>query len=291
MEDLVRMAKQEGAVSITCERAPVQKSCAGPPRRPPRLRLRQRWPADAHEHSARSTVYLPNQPKSTRSLLYTMITRSARKLETTLVSYSRQRLPRPARYSTPTKRAQAPALAQAPAPLPDYPAYMPPPPAPSGPLSPMGAESLAAMESFLKRAPSYTVLPTPEPDAPLAGGQVGGLLFTDTNTQDRLAFIDACLHNLQDVPRAKHVFDTFRAERPGDSLLSTRLYNQILAAYVRMAEEREPEHRALWVEQLWTLFHSMSNNTEKIRPDPGTFAIMLIAWIKLVSFASCLTLD
>jgi DNA-directed RNA polymerase len=139
------------------------------------------------------------------------------------------------------------------------------------------------MENFLKRAPAYTVLPTPEPDQALQATAIGGLFFTDTETQDRLAVVDACLHNLQDVPRAKQVFDGLRATPASAQLLTSRLYNQLLVSYVRMAEERQPEHRSLWVEEVWRLFDAMLAGTENCRPDAGSFAIMLLAWLKCVS--------
>ncbi|EGO20170.1 hypothetical protein SERLADRAFT_477530, partial [Serpula lacrymans var. lacrymans S7.9] len=132
---------------------------------------------------------------------------SARRLETTLVSYSRQRLPRPARfYSTPTKKANAPAVAQAQLPRPDYPAFM----ASSAPEVPQ-EESLPFgndMQGFLKRRTPYTMLPMPLPDD--KSSALNDFYFTDSPTRDQLAVMDACLHNLYDVPRARQVFERLR---------------------------------------------------------------------------------
>ncbi|KZT65063.1 hypothetical protein DAEQUDRAFT_677456, partial [Daedalea quercina L-15889] len=129
-----------------------------------------------------------------------MLSRSARRLETTLLSCSRQSLPRPARlYSTPSKRANAPALATAFAPPEEaYPAYMPP-----------GEGSWQhEMETFLRRQTPYTILPPPPADGNQKGLQA--ILFSDTPTQDQISIVGACLHNMYDVPRAKKIFDDLR---------------------------------------------------------------------------------
>ncbi|EPS99210.1 hypothetical protein FOMPIDRAFT_54268, partial [Fomitopsis schrenkii] len=129
-----------------------------------------------------------------------MLSRSARKLETALLSCSRQSLPRPARlYSTPTKRVNAPAHATASAPSPDaFPPYM----------SPEGNSWQHQMEDFLRRQTPYTILPTPSPAAKQK--ELQAMLITDSATQDLISIVGACLHNLYDVPRAKQVFDDLR---------------------------------------------------------------------------------
>jgi DNA-directed RNA polymerase len=212
-----------------------------------------------------------------------MITRASRKLETTFVSVARQGLPRPARYSTPSKRVSAPALAHAPMPAPDFPAYMPVPgPSSSSstpPLPKYGVSAIEEMQAFLRRPQTFTTLPTPVPDGEARGAD--GPLFMDTPTQDRLSVVDACLHGLHDVPRAKTFFDLLRHERKGDPLLAPRLYNTILHAYLRMAE-REDDNRALWVEEIWVLYDAMQKGLEgdKVQPTAGTYAVMLLCWIK-----------
>ncbi|KAH7908848.1 hypothetical protein BJ138DRAFT_968798, partial [Hygrophoropsis aurantiaca] len=133
---------------------------------------------------------------------------SARKLETTLVSYSRQRLPRPARlYSTPSKKVNAPAaaFAQVQLPHPEYPSYMHKQKDVSkGDSLPFATD----MEGFLRRRTPYTILPTPLPDD--KSSALNTFYFTDSPTQDQLAVMDACLHNLYDVPRARSIFERLR---------------------------------------------------------------------------------
>ncbi|KAG1726280.1 uncharacterized protein EDB91DRAFT_1061713, partial [Suillus paluster] len=116
---------------------------------------------------------------------------------------SRQRLPRPARlYSNPSKKVNAPATAFAQVPLPhsEYPPF----------LAQREEDSthLLAMHGFLKRRTPYTILPTPLPDD--RASALNSFYFTDSPTQDQLAVMDACLHNLYDVPRAKQVFEQLR---------------------------------------------------------------------------------
>ncbi|KAG0702803.1 hypothetical protein DFH29DRAFT_763387, partial [Suillus ampliporus] len=121
---------------------------------------------------------------------------------TRLVSYSRQRLPRPARlYSNPSKRVNAPATAFAQVPLPnaEYPPFL---------VQREDSNHLLAMHGFLKRRTPYTILPTPLPDD--RASALNSFYFTDSPTQDQLAVMDACLHNLYDVPRAKQVFEQLR---------------------------------------------------------------------------------
>ncbi|KIJ61212.1 hypothetical protein HYDPIDRAFT_68101, partial [Hydnomerulius pinastri MD-312] len=133
---------------------------------------------------------------------------SARRLETTLVSYSRQRLPRPARlYSTPTKKTEAPAFAQKQVPHPNYPPRFAPQRDPI--VEDASGSFIHDMQGFLQRRVPYTILPTPLPGdgTPTA---LNNLFFMDSPTQDQLAVMDACLHNLYDVPRAKQVFEGLR---------------------------------------------------------------------------------
>ncbi|KAF9264461.1 hypothetical protein L218DRAFT_806597, partial [Marasmius fiardii PR-910] len=102
---------------------------------------------------------------------------------------SRQSLPRPARlYSTPSRRADAPALATQQAPRPQQ--YAPNP----------------ELEGFLQVPPKFTILSAPPPDTTTNNS----LWFTSTATQDQLAIINACLHNCYDIPRAKSIFDRLR---------------------------------------------------------------------------------
>lgn len=199
---------------------------------------------------------------------------SARRLETTLVSCSRQSLPRPSRfYSTPTKKTNAPAFAQASLPSTDYVSYMPPP------LEKVTNESIQTdLQGFLKRRPQFTMLPTPLPDD--KSSALNDFYFPDSPTQDSLAIMDACLHNLYDVPRAKQVFENMREKRPGDPLLDTRVYNSFLEAYVNMASTKEKENSAYWIQNAWELFDIMERGQERVVPTSGTYAILLTAWLR-----------
>ncbi|KAI9457403.1 hypothetical protein HD554DRAFT_1991576, partial [Boletus coccyginus] len=133
---------------------------------------------------------------------------SARRLETTLVSYPRQRLPRPARlYSTPSKRANAPAaaFAQLQVPHPDVLRFT----KQKDPMTEEGMSFVNDMRGFLHRRVPYTILPTPLPDQSHSTA-LSTYFFPDSPTQDQLAVMDACLYNLYDVPRAKQVFERLR---------------------------------------------------------------------------------
>lgn len=203
-----------------------------------------------------------------------MLTRSAKKLEMILVSYSRQRLPRPARlYSTPSKtvNASSAAFVQVPLPHPDYPPLLA-----QRELPVDESAHLFAMQGFLKRRTSYTILPTPLPDD--RASSLNSFYFTDSPTQDQFAVMDACLHNLYDVPRAKQVFQQLRFSKSGESLLESRIYNSFLEAYIDMAYTKEPEDRTSWVEEACQLYDIMEKGIEKVHPTSSTYAIMLQAW-------------
>ncbi|KAG1790147.1 DNA/RNA polymerase, partial [Suillus variegatus] len=187
------------------------------------------------------------------------------------LSYSRQRLSRPARlYSTPTKTANAPAtaFAQVPLPHPDYPSLLAQREVP--------ANHLVAMNGFLKRRTPYTILPTPLPDD--RASALNSFYFTDSPTQDQLAVMDACLHNLYDVPRAKQIFEQLRTTKSHEPLLESRIYNSFLEAYIHMAFVKEPEDRTLWVEDACHLYDLMEKGTDRVHPTASTYAIMLLAW-------------
>lgn len=201
----------------------------------------------------------------------------------TLVSYSRQRLPRPARlYSTPSKKASAPAaaFAQVPLPHPDYPPLLA-----QRELTVEESSHLFAMQGFLKRRTPYTILPTPLPDD--RASSLNSFYFTDSPTQDQLAVMDACLHNLYDVPRAKQVFHQLRASKSGEPLLESRIYNSFLEAYIGMACIKEPEDRSLWVEEAYQLYDIMEKGIEKVHPTASTYALMLLAWRRYAFFTAC----
>lgn len=132
------------------------------------------------------------------------------------------------------------------------------------------------MNGFLRRRTPYTILPTPLPDD--RASALNSFYFTDSPTQDQLAVIDACLHNLYDVPRAKQIFEQLRASKSGEPLLEYRIYNSFLEAYIHMAFFKEPEDRSLWVEDACHLYNLMEKGTDRVYPTASTYAIMLLAW-------------
>lgn len=200
------------------------------------------------------------------------------RLETTLLSYSRQSLPRPARlYSTPTKRSNAPSPglgAASTVPNVDFPAYMPV----SNEVSGSAHQASVDMQSFLRRRTPYTILPTPLPDD--ASSQLNDFYFADSPTQDATAVIDACLHNLYDVPRAKGVFQVLRSSETPSALLTAPLYNSVMAAYIEMASTKDTARRNHWVEDACALYEAMEEGSEKVLPTASTYALMLLVWLR-----------
>ena len=192
------------------------------------------------------------------------------------VSYTRQTLPRPARlYSTPTKKLLAQeALSSSGSPSSqEYPPYMPQSSSMARPLA--VAEE---MNDFLQRRSPYTILPTPLPDD--VASPATDYFFADSPTQDAVAIMDACLHGLQDVPRAKEMFERIRDTRQGDPILDARMYNVMLEAYLEMATSREEINRSHWLEDAWALYNDMEQGRDNVHPTPNTYAIMLQAWLR-----------
>ena len=214
-------------------------------------------------------------------------TRAARKkTETTLLSYSRQRLPRPARlYSTPTKRASAPTLDTITPSLSDtYPAFLPAHPKfveSTGSIQ--GDPSTSDMHTFLRTRTPYMILPPPLPED--KHSELNDYYYTDSPTRDILAVMDACLHNCYDVPRAKAIFDDLRSKR-AEQILHPRLYTAFVQAYLDMAV-KEPEKRSLWVDDVWILLDSLFSGNEKVAVTTGAYALALVAWLRCVSFSPC----
>jgi DNA-directed RNA polymerase, mitochondrial len=202
-----------------------------------------------------------------------------KRLDTTLVSYSRQSLPRPARlYSTPSKARYAPAVAAQTihAPI-DYSASILHSEDPSRGSDVPPRDD---MHGFLKRRIPYTILPPPLPEDQTSS--LNDFYFTDSPTQDSLAVIDACLHNLYDVPRAKQVFERLRKSGKGDATVDVRLYNSFLEAFISMATHKDTENRVLWLEDAWTLFDAMESGKNVPQPDANTYSAMLVAWLRFV---------
>ena len=212
-------------------------------------------------------------------------TRAVRKrTETTLLSYSRQRLPRPARlYSTPTKRASSPAFDAITPSLPNsYPAFLPAhPKLPDSVGVLQGDPSTSDMRSFLRTRTPYTILPPPLPQG--KHSELNDFYYTDSPTRDLIAVMDACLHNGYDVPRAQEIFNDLRAKR-SEHVLHPRLYTAFVEAYLDMAL-KESEKRSLWVEDAWTLLDSLFSGNEKVPVTAGAYALALIAWLRCVSIS------
>ncbi|KAG7096404.1 hypothetical protein E1B28_003847 [Marasmius oreades] len=187
-----------------------------------------------------------------------MLKSTAKRLETVLL-ISRQSLPRPARlYSTPSKRADAPALATQHAPLPNQ--YSPNP----------------ELEGFLQVPPRFTFLPTPRPESAVNSN----LWFTNSAIQDQLAIINACLHNSYDVPRAKSIFDRLRCQPGSSAFLEPRMYDAFLEAYVNVASKDSEDNKEYWLENVWDLYEALETERERVVPTDATYAIMVIAWLR-----------
>ena len=198
---------------------------------------------------------------------------TTKSLESTLLSYSRQALPRPARlYSTPSTARRNAYLAESVPAQPELPPYM------SKPNARNDAAVPEDMHGFLKRTTPYTILPTPLPSD--QSSQLNDLYFTDSPTQDLLAVIDACLHNFYDVPRAKQIFERLRKSSKAEAVLNTHLYNSLLEAFIGMATSKEPKNRFIWLEDAWILFDSMETGMEVAAPNATTYALMLAAWLR-----------
>ncbi|KIP05683.1 hypothetical protein PHLGIDRAFT_53282, partial [Phlebiopsis gigantea 11061_1 CR5-6] len=130
-------------------------------------------------------------------------------------------------------------------------------------------EMFDEMRGFLNRPKQYTLLPTPLPQD--AKSQHNDLFFIDTPTQDSVAIINACVHNLHDVPRAKQVFDLLRSQRMHDPILSINIYNSVLKAYI--GEALEVQKTDMWIENACALYEAMEEGHDRVAPSAGTYAI------------------
>lgn len=136
------------------------------------------------------------------------------------------------------------------------------------------------LQQFLARRPQFTMLPTPLPNDRTSA--LNEFYFPDSPTQDLVAVMDACLHNLYDVPRATQIFENMRTDKPGEPLLDTRVYNSFLEAFIEMATTKGKAKREFWVKKAWRLFSIMEQGKERVVPTAGTYATMLIAWLRYV---------
>ncbi|KAJ7041142.1 DNA/RNA polymerase [Mycena alexandri] len=121
-----------------------------------------------------------------------------------------------------------------------------------------------ALQSFLKQKATYAIIPPPLPQDYTS--EVNDYWFSDTTTQDLMAVMDACLHDLYDVPRAKGIFDRLRSQ--SSAALDTQVVNAMLEAYIKMAAQSETEY---WTEAVWELFEAA------VTPSAGTYAVMCLA--------------
>ncbi|KAI0632722.1 DNA/RNA polymerase [Trametes polyzona] len=133
------------------------------------------------------------------------------------------------------------------------------------------------MHGFLRRPAEYTILHPPLPEDAAAEAQ--DYLITDSPTQDLVSIMEACLHNLHDVSRAKEIFERLRDSKRGDQIMDVRLYNHFLSAYYDMAASKEPSRRADWLEEAWLLYNEMESGRERVQPTTNTYAIMLRTWL------------
>ena len=210
-----------------------------------------------------------------------MIPRAAR----TTLSVSRQRLPRPARlYSSPSRKNEAPATATVQIPPPDFPAFD------TNVVTSSSSTKLSTSPSsyevagtplsqliseYLDRKPQLTILPTPLPPG---SASVEGYdrWFKDSKCQDMAGIIDACLHNLYDIPRAQDVFQRLR-QKAGSSILGSGLYNSVLHAYLGMSL-KDPIKKNYWVEEAWKLYNIMESGQDDVQPTVRTYSIILALW-------------
>lgn len=192
-----------------------------------------------------------------------------------VVPISRQGLSRPARlYSSPSKSAQAQAVAAAASthtPSSPYPSFMPQ----AGPSRtvPESQDAYHDMSSFLMRRVPYTYIPTPLPKD--RSSAINDFYFTDSSTQEQVSIIGACLHNLQDVPRAKQVFDQLRHGEKARSLIDIAMYNSFLDAYLEMARSKESQRKMYWVEDACALYEEMEEGRTTVTPNAHTYTAML----------------
>ncbi|OCH85018.1 DNA/RNA polymerase [Obba rivulosa] len=135
------------------------------------------------------------------------------------------------------------------------------------------------MQGFLRRRTPYTILPTPLP-AETGSSALNDLYFTDSPTQDAVSVMDACLHNLYDVPRAKHIFEQLRSEGRGDTFLDARVYNSLIDAYLKMVSAPTTQDREMWLNSAWELYNGMEEGREKAHPTANTYALMLLAYLR-----------
>ena len=136
------------------------------------------------------------------------------------------------------------------------------------------------LQDFLRSQMPYTILPTPLPDDVTT--TYDNMYYPDSETQDMLAVIDACLFNCYDVPRAQSVFERLRSKRLGEAGLEARIYNTFLDAYYQMALNRDVEKAEIWVDEAWSLYQAMEKGVEGVVPNASTYAHIMRFWSRFV---------
>ncbi|KAI0070874.1 DNA/RNA polymerase [Panus rudis PR-1116 ss-1] len=137
------------------------------------------------------------------------------------------------------------------------------------------------MHNFLQSRLPYTVLPPLLSDG--MHSPTDEPLLIGSQALTTASIIDACLHNLHDVPRAKQIFDSLRRSKENTGIMETRLYNAFLNAYIEVALNKDPGRRSHWVEDACALFEAMEEGREGVAPNANTYAIMLRAWARFKS--------
>jgi DNA-directed RNA polymerase, mitochondrial len=178
------------------------------------------------------------------------------------------------RYSSATRRVEAPAIATQSTPVHN----LPPPFVPVTLQEPVPLAS-GNLNTFLRHRAPLTILPTPLPDDS-PSNQLNDLFFPDSRSQDLLAIIDTCLHECYDIPRARDVFESMRIQGRGTYLLKIPIFNGFLQAYGAMAAKHE-QHREEWIQEAWLLFNRMEAGDENAVPNAETYAAMTLLWKRL----------
>ena len=98
------------------------------------------------------------------------------------------------------------------------------------------------------------------------------VFFPDTQFQDLLAVMNACLHSGYDVRRALQIFDEIREQHPGHPQVDARIYNRVVAACLDMAE-REPDRAVVWVEDAREFIAVLDAQSDGVAPTATTYAL------------------
>ncbi len=92
--------------------------------------------------------------------------------------------------------------------------------------------------------------------------------------------MDACLHNLYDVDRAKVIFNQLR-QKDTSSLLQTGVYNAFIEAYFGMATQKDTANSEQWLEDIHDLYEILESELENTAPNKMTYGLMLRVWEQL----------